>query len=79
MQAFLMPTLCDVNLHRLVHAIQSCCLDKEPTSEETDRFSLVTDDNPEHKTMLYEHRSLGSIKLNVNERLLSCWIFTPHS
>jgi len=78
MQAFFMPAICDVNLNRLLHTIQSCCLKKEPTKEDKDRFSVVSNDNPEHKTMLYEHRPLGTIRLEVDARLVSCWIFIPH-
>ena len=78
MQVYFMPAFCDANLNRLLHTIQSFCLNKEPTKEDKGRFSLITDDNPEHKTMLYEQRRLGSIKLKVDERLVSCWMFIPY-
>ena len=78
MTSLSLPALWDANLNRLVLAIQNCCLNKEPTKEEVERFVLLSDGNAENKTLMYEQKNLGRIRLEVNERLLSRWVFTPN-
>ena len=76
MTSFSLPALWDANFNRLVLTIQNCCLNKEPTKEEVERFVLLSDDNPENKTVMYEQKNLGRIRLEVNDRLVSRW-FLP--
>ena len=78
MTSLSLPALWDANLNRLVLAIQNCCLNKEPTKEEVERFILLSDDNAENKTVMYEQKNLGRIRLEVNDRLVSRWVFTPN-
>ena len=78
MTSLSLPALWDANLNRLVLAIQNCCLNKEPTKEEVERFVLLSDGNAENKTLMYEQKNLGRIRLEVNDRLLSRWVFTPN-
>ena len=78
MTSFSLPALWDANLNRLVLTIQNCCLNKEPTKEEVERFVLLSDDNAENKTVMYEQKNLGRIRLEVNDRLVSRWVFTPN-
>ena len=78
MTSLSLPALWDANLNRLFLAIQNCCFDKEPTKEEEERFVLLSDDNAENKTVMYEQKNLGRIRLEVNDRLVSRWVFTPN-
>jgi|GEM_PF-2003764 len=77
MQPLYLTELSDVNLHRLVHTIASYMLNKEPTLEEGEKFVLITNGNPEYKTILYGDLTIGNIKLEVNASKLSRWIFIP--
>jgi hypothetical protein len=78
MTSLSLPALWDANLNRLVLAIQNCCLNKEPTKEEVERFVLLSDDNAENKTLIYDQKNIGRIRLEVNDRLVSRWVFTPN-